>query len=204
MKPLLITLASKRKARTAVSCAILALMLTCCARNSSASKAIPPDLSKLDVDPLECITISLNKEIEIKKQVIYEPSIMQDRFMMVLRYREGGDEKKYDPKLLPGYKNVSVVIEAKQGKGVPLVIYRHFSVIEIWKVDAASKTKICYLWTIGKNEASLKLLLEDFSRRFVAERQITINDEQVVQLKAFYTRLLARFFERLKIAPPST
>ena len=194
--------ASRSEITKAVTCAILATVLACCAGNRT-SRAMPFDLSTVKVDPLECTTISLKKDVETKRQIIREPSIMQDRFIMAFRYREGGDEKEFDSRLLPGYKNVSILIEAEQSKNAPLVIYRHFSVIEIWKLDEQSKTKLCYQWTISKNAASLKLLLEDFSRRFIAERQIPLNEEEVVRLKAFYVRLLAIFLERVNGASPS-
>jgi len=185
---------------TTVSCAILLAALVGCTRGSE-PKPAPPDLATLAVDPLACTTLTLKREIKLQQEVISEPSVMEGWVIMALRYREGGGEREYDPKLSPGYTNVSVFIEVKQSEQVPLVVYRDFSVVEIWRLDGRTHTKLCCLWTINRNEASLRLMLEDFGRTLLAERNVPLNDEQVAQLKAFHHHLLARFLEMLRNPP---
>jgi len=179
------------------------LLLSGCG-SGRALRQTAPDLSRLTVDLLECTSFTLKKEIEIKRQVIYEPSVMRGWVMMALRYREGGDEKAVDPALPRAYTNVSVVIATTLLERTPLVILRDFSVVEEWKVDTENGIKLCYLWMIDKDHASFRIMAEDFNQQMLAERVIPISEAQATQLKRFHTRLLAMFLERMKNPRSST
>ena len=137
---------------------------------------MPDDLSVLNVDPLECTGISLKEDVTIRKEIIHEPSVMQNRFMIVLRYREGGDEKEVAPGLVPGYINISFVSEVEQTKEIPLIMHQRYCVIEVWRLYPKSERKVCYLWNIGDRGVSMKLMLEDIRGRFLSERQISLRE----------------------------
>jgi hypothetical protein len=184
-------------------CILLSLMATSCA-TAPPSGALPDDLSVLNVDPLECTGISLKRDIAIKREIIHEPSVMQNRFMLVLRYREGGDEKEVTPGLVPGYINVSYVSEVEQTRDMPLIVYQRYCVVEVWRLYPKSDRKICYLWNIGDREVSMKLMLEDIGGRFLSERQISLSEDEVSKLRAYYLRLMKVFVESLKEAPPTS
>ena len=196
-RPLLSIRIMGRIALTAASAMLAALVCVSCAKP-------PEDLSTLTVDPLECTALSLRRDVKIRVQTIHEPSFMQNRFLVVLRYREGGDETEFNPKQLPGYTNVSLVVEAEATRDDPFVVLSQYSVIEIWSLNPETKTRICHLWSIGIKDVSMKLLLEDFNRRFLAEKQIALTPAQVVRLKQFYARLMGTFLERLRKSPGST
>ena len=185
-----------------LSCVIVVLVISGC-HSGPGSGQTRPDLSRLVVDPLACTSLSMKKEVEIRRQLIDEPSVMQGWIMMALRYREGGDERTGDPALPPGYTNITVVIEEKRSENSPLVLLRDYSVVEEWKLDPGSRTKLCYLWMIDRDHASLRVMAEDLDRALLAEREIPISDEQAAQLKLFHRKLLAMFLARLK-NPSST
>ena len=129
---------------------------------------------------------------------------MQNRFMIVLRYREGGDEKDITPNLMPGYINISLVSEVEQTEEIPLIIHQRYCVIEVWRLYPKSNRKVCYLWNIGDRDISMKLMLEDIRGRFLSERQIPLREDDISQLKAYYLRLTKIFVESLKEAPPTS
>lgn len=186
-----------RVIRAAAPAALTVLICASCASPRE-------DLSSLRVDPLECTALSLRRDVQIHMQTIREPSFMRNRFLVVLGYREGGDEAEFNSRQLPGYTNVSLVVEAESTRENPFVVVSQYSVIEMWSIRPQTRTRVCQLWRIGLKDASMRLLLEDFNRRFLAERQISLNDEQVQRLKQFYARLLGIFLDRLRKSPGST
>ena len=186
-----------------ILCILDSLMVTSCA-TAEPSVTVPDDLTILNVDPLECTGISIKKDVIIKKEVIQEPSVMQNRFMIVLRYREGGDEKEVTPSLMPGYINISFVNEVEQTKDIPLIIHQRYCVIEVWRLYSKNNRKVCYLWNIGDRDVSMKLMLEDIGGRFLSERHVPLREDDVSQLKAYYLRLMKVFVESLQEAPPTS
>src|SRR5271157_4446349 len=94
----------------------------------------PVSLYELKIDPVACTEISLRDDVPISKEVINEPSIMLNRYLIVLRYREGGDEKQFPSDLGAGYNNVSLVSEVAIGTDNPLIVFRRYCVIEMWKL----------------------------------------------------------------------
>ena len=75
---------------------LVGLTVASCA-TTEPSVAVSDDLTTLNVDPLECTGISIKKDVTIKKEIIQEPSVMQNRFMIVLRYREGETKRTSPP-----------------------------------------------------------------------------------------------------------
>ncbi len=148
--------------------------------------------------------MSLRRGVTIRAQIIDEPSIMQNRYLVVLRYREGGDEKELSPRVLGGYTNVSLVVEAEATPKSPFVVRGQHMVIEMWSFPPGTKRKICRLWRIGAADASMKILLEDLGGRFLGEREVALSNEQVLRLRELYDRLLGTFLERLKGLPGTT
>jgi hypothetical protein len=158
-------------------------------------------LSDLIVDPMECTGVSLKQSVSVQKEIIHEPSIMGNRFLLVLRYREGGDEEEYAPYLSTGYNNVSLVSEV--GTSVdPIVVYRRYCVIEMWKFDPKENRKNCYLWTIGDDSASMKVMTEDFGGQLIDERTIDIDTHDIAKLTAFYKKLARDLMDMLKEPGP--
>jgi hypothetical protein len=186
-----------------VLCVLTTLMVTSCA-TVEPSVAISDDLTTLNIDPLECTSISIKRDVNIKKEIIQEPSVMQNRFMIVLRYREGGDEKEVTPGLMPGYINISFVSEVEQTTDIPLIIHQRYCVIEVWRLYPKSNRKVCYLWNIGDRDVSMKLMLEDIRGTFLSERHIPLREDDISQLKAYYLALMKVFVENLKETPPTS
>jgi len=198
-----VVVVKKRIVVAAVLCIPLSLMATSCG-TVPPSDALSDDLTILNVDPLECTGISLKKDIPIKREVVYESSVTPNRFMLVLRYREGGDEKEVTPGLMPGYINISYVSEVEQTKGMPLIVYQRYCVIEIWRLYPKSDRKVCYLWKIGDREIAMKLMLEDLGAKFLSERQISLSEDEKSKLKAYSLKLIKIFVASLKEAPPTS
>ena len=186
-----------------LSVAVALLLVVSCGNRTSFQSSLP-DLSKLTVDPLECTTIALKPEVHIGRQIVFEPSVMQGWVLMVFKYREGDDEKAYDPKLPSVYTNISVGVAAKKKTSLPVLILRDYSVVEIWKLEPTSKTKVCYLWTLSKYHASLRLMVENFGRTVLAEREVPLSDQQIARLKVFHNQLLAIFLKRVGNARASS
>jgi len=159
----------------AIVCVSLPIISISCATTRPSTTTLD-DLSALSVNPLECTGIVLKKYITIKKEIIHEPSFMQNRFMVVLLFREAEDEKEVTPGLMPGYNNISFVSEVEQPIDMPLIIHQRYRVVEIWRLYPQNDRKICYLWTIGDRGVSMKLMLEDLGGRFLSERQIPLTD----------------------------
>jgi hypothetical protein len=181
--------------------ASVSCVLVSCAAVSSSNKT-PFSLDDLNVDPLWCTAISLRNDVQIKKEIIHEPSIMSDRFLLVLRYREGGDETEFTPELKIGYNNISLVSEVNSGTDRPLIVYRRYCVIEMWRFYPEEKVKCCYLWTIGDEALDMKVMEETLGGEFLGERLITLDDSQTSKLKAFYEQLAKRLLDLLEESLP--
>jgi hypothetical protein len=177
--------------------AFISCVLISCA-TVSPSNEIPFDLNDLIVDPLWCTGILLRNDVQIKKEIIHEPSIMSNRFLIVLRYREGGDETEFAPELKEGYNNISLVSEVKTGTDIPLIVYRRYCVIEMWRFYPEKKVKCCYLWTIGDGALDMKVMLETLGGEFLGERVITLGASYVSKLRAFYEQLAKKMLDMLE------
>ena len=140
----------------------------------------------------------MRNDVQIKKEIIYEPSIMSNRFLIVLRYREGGDETELTPELKAGYNNISLVSEVKSGTDSPLIVYRRYCVVEMWRFYPEKKVKCCYLWTIGDDALDMKVMLETLGGEFLGERLITLDASHTSKLKAFYEQLAKRMLDLLE------
>jgi hypothetical protein len=160
------------------------------------------DLGELNVDPAECTGISLRNDVPVRKEVIHEPSIMLDRFLIVLRYREGGDDQEDGPKTKKSYNNISLVSEVKADTDSPLIVYRRYCVIEMWRIFPERKVKYCYLWIIGEESVTMKIMLEGFGGEFLNERHIALNALTIEKLKAYYGQLSKEMVEMLKDPVP--
>jgi hypothetical protein len=181
--------------------AFVSCVLVSCA-TISFSKETPLNLDDLNVDPLWCTGISLRNDVQIKKEIIHEPSIMSNKFLIVLRYREGGDETVFTPELKAGYNNISLVSEVKIGTDSPLIVYRRYCVIEMWRFYPEKKVKCCYLWTIGADALDMKVMEETFGGEFLGERLIILDDSQISKLKTFYEQLAKRLLDLLEEPRP--
>lgn len=181
---------------------VMAALATATCTTAESGGAVLDDLSKAYVDPLECTTLSLKSGISITKEIIHEPSVMKDRFMVVLRYREGGDEKSITPAIMPGYVNISFVSEVEQSQGLPLIVYQRYCILEVWRLYPKSDRKICYLWNIGDRGVSFKLMLEDIRGRFLAERDIPLAEAEATQLRLYASYLMKELVKTLKEPPP--
>ena len=111
------------------------------------------DLESILIDPVECIGLSLRNDVRVTTEIIHEPSIMLGRYLLVLRYREGGNEKAYSPSLGLGYNNVSLVSEVAANDEKPLIIYRRYCVVEMWKFYPDEEMKSCSIWNIEAGSA---------------------------------------------------
>ena len=109
--------AMKKTSCPAIIAFISCVLISCVTANPS--NETPFDLNDLKVDPLWCTGISLRNDVQITREIIHEPSIMSNRFLIVLRYREGGDEAELTPELKAGYNNISLVSEVKTGTDIP-------------------------------------------------------------------------------------
>ena len=174
---------------------ITALVLASCVTASEEKQA---NIQEFLADPLMCTEIRLRGDVPIKNEIIHEASIMGDRLMIVLRYREGGDEREFTPNLMPGYNNISLVSEVEENTNGPLIVYRRYAVIEMWRLHPEKKAKVCYMWTIGDDSVSMKVMLEDFSGQFFAERPVSVNPEDCEKLKAFCEQLMKTMLKTLK------
>lgn len=178
------------------------LLAACAGANPAVQAVSALNLKELNPDPLECISISLRNDILVQEEVIHEPSFMQNRFMLVLRYREGGNEPEFSPSLMPGYTNVSLVAETEQKKGGPLMIHRRYCVIEMWRFYPDKGSKTCSLWQIGEEQVSMRVLLEDLRGRFISERSIALSEDQASRLRKFFVELWNNIGKRTRKAPP--
>jgi hypothetical protein len=167
-----------------------------------ASDEKPISLEELAADPAMCTEMRLRSDVPIKTEIIHEASIMGNRFMVVLRYREGGDEKQFTPNLMPGYSNISLVSEVEENGDSPLFVYRRYAAIEMWRFYPEKKAKVCYLWTIGDDSMSMKVMLEDFSGEFLGERQVFIDSRDTEMLKTFYKQLMNTILKIIKEPVP--
>ena len=193
---------TKRTIRLTFAILIVACTLTSCATVRAATSE-RRSLNDLIIDPLECTNVSLKQSVAVYKEIIHEPSIMANRFLLVLRYREGGDEKEYAPYLSTGYNNVSLVSEV--GTSIdPIVVYRRYCVIEMWKLDPKENIKNCYLWTIGDDSASMKVMTEDFGGQLIDERTVDIDAQGIVKLTVFCKKLSKDLVDMLKEPGPET
>ena len=156
------------------------------------------DLGSLPIDPLECIGLSLRNDIHVKTEIIHEPSIMFGRYLIVLRYREGGDEKTYSPGLGLGYNNVSLVSEVAANDERPLVVYRRYCVVEMWKFYPDEERKSCAIWTIEADSASMKVMLEGIDGEFIDERIVSLTKDDVDKLTDFYRQLAQEVLDKLE------
>jgi hypothetical protein len=190
-----------RIVRVSIAGLILAFSLTSCATvRPSVDK--PISLYELNIDPLACTGISLRGDVQITKDVIHEPSIMPDRYLIVLRYREGGDEKQFTSDLGAGYNNVSLVSEVAAGSDNPLIIFRRYCVIEMWRFVPEKNEKYCYLWTIGDDSTNMKVMLEGLGGEFLDERIVSLNALDVAKLKAFSMQMTRIILDMLKEPVP--
>jgi hypothetical protein len=180
---------------------ILALAFASCA-TFKASDEKPANLEEFVADPIMCAEMSLRSDVPIKNEIIHEASIMGNRFLVVLKYREGGDEKEFTPHLMPGYNNVSLVGEVEENGDSPLIVYRRYVVIEMWRFYPEKKAKACYLWTIGDDSVSMKVMLEDFSGKFLGERPVFIESRDAEKLKTFSKQLMNTILKMLKEPVP--
>ena len=187
--------AMKKTSCPAIIAFISCVLISCVTANPS--NETPFDLNDLKVDPLWCTGISLRNDVQITREIIHEPSIMSNRFLIVLRYREGGDEAELTPELKAGYNNISLVSEVKTGTDIPLVVYRRYCVIEMWRFYPERRVKCCYLWTIGDDAMDMKVMLETFGGEFLGERAITLNASYVSKLKAFYEQIAKKMLDML-------
>ena len=156
------------------------------------------ELANLPVDPLECIGLSLRKDIHVKAEIIHEPSIMYGRYLIVLRYREGGDEKAYSADQKAGYNNVSLVSEVAANDEKPLIVYRRYCVVEMWKFYSEKRKKTCSIWTIEEDSASMKVMLEGIDGEFFDERIVPLSKEDVETLADFYQELTKKMIGKLE------
>jgi hypothetical protein len=164
----------------------------------------PASLYELQIDPVACTEISLRDDVRITKEVIHEPSIMLNRYLIVLRYRTGGDEKQFTSDLGAGYNNVSLVSEVAIGTDNPLIVFRRYCVIEMWKLVPEKHVKYCYLWTIGDDSTNMKVMLEGMGGEFLDERIISLHVSDIAKLKAFSMQLTKTMVEMLKEPAPDT
>ena len=178
----------------------MAILLSCATLNPSEKGVF--DIKGLEVDPLECTQIRMRSDIAIKKEIIHEDPIMQRKFLLVLRYREGGDEHAFSSALLAGYNNISLVSEMETGYDAPVIVYRRYCVIEKWTFLPDRNLKLCYLWTIGEDSVEMKLLLERIDGEYLDERVITLTDSDTLMLKDFYRKLTMEIIEKLKDPEP--
>jgi hypothetical protein len=155
-------------------------------------------LANIPIDSLECIGLSLRMDVHVKAEIIHEPSIMYGRYLIVLRYREGGDERAYTADLKAGYNNVSLVSEVAANDEKPLIIYRRYCVVEMWKFYPDEEMKSCSIWTIEAASASMKVMLERIDGEFIDERIVHLTKEDVDVLKDFYKHLTQEILDRLE------
>jgi hypothetical protein len=127
---------------------------------------------------------------------------MLDRYLIVLRYREGGDEKQFTSDLEAGYNNVSLVSEVAAGSDNPVIVFRRYCVIEMWRFVPEKNEKYCYLWTIGDDSTNMKVMLEGLGGEFLDERIIPLNASEVAKLNAFYMQLTRIIVDMLKEPVP--
>ena len=144
----------------------------------------------------------MRRDVQITKDVIHEPSIMLDRYLIVLRYREGGDKKQFTFDLGAGYNNVSLVSEVAVGSNNPLIIFRRYCVIEMWRFVPEKKVKYCYLWTIGDDSTNMKVMLERLGGEFLDERIVPLSALDMDRLKAFSMQLTRIIVDMLKEPVP--
>ena len=156
------------------------------------------DLENLPIDPIECIGLSLRNDVHVKAEIIHEPSIMFGRYLVVLRYREGGNEKAYSPDLGLGYNNVSLVSEVAANDEKPLLIYRRYCVVEMWKFFPDAELKSCAIWNIEADSASMKLMLEGIDGEFFGERVVSLTKESVEKLTDFCRQLTQEMIDKLE------
>jgi hypothetical protein len=175
-------------------------LISCATVRTSVDK--PVSLYELDIDPVACTEISLRNDVPITKEIIHEPSIMLNRYLIVLRYREGGDEKQFTSDLRAGYNNVSLVSEVAAGTDNPLIVFRRYCVIEIWRFFPEKKAKVCYLWTIGDDSTNMKVMLEGLGGEFLDERFIPLNALDIAKLKSFAIQLTRIMVDMLKEPVP--
>ena len=175
---------------------VLLFLATSCATTPS-SEQVPPDLSSISVDPLECTRISLRNDIPITKDVIHEQSFMQDWSLLVLKYQESEAIRPEAPKTVRTYLNVFLTSEVKEEADGSMLIGERYCVVEIWTISPNEKTKACRMWRVGDNEVWLKLLFEDITGGYLSERQIPLGTSERVRLKSFFRQLLQLFMERL-------
>jgi hypothetical protein len=193
---------TKRTIGLSFAVLILTCTLTSCATIRAATSE-RNSLNDLIVDPMECTKVSLKQSVAVYREIIHEPSIMGNKFLLVLRYREGGDEKEYAPYLSTGYNNVSLV--SVVGTSVdPIVVYRRYCVIEMWKFDPEKNIKNCYLWTIGDDSASMKVMMEDLGGQLIDERTIDIDAQDIAKLTTFCKNLSKDLMDMLKEPAPET
>ena len=180
---------------------ILTLALASCI-TVTASDEKPANIEEFLADPIMGTEICLRRDVPIKNEIIHEASIMGNRFLIILIYREGGDEKEFTPNLMPGYNNVSLVSEVEEHGDSPLIVYRRYAVIEMWKFYPVKKVKVCYLWTIGDDSMSMKVMIEDLTGEFLGERPVSIESRDSEKLKAFYEQLMNTMLKMLKKSIP--
>lgn len=155
-------------------------------------------MGDLFIDPLQCVGLTLRSEIHVKAEIIHEPSIMFRRYLLVLRYREGGDERAYSPELKLGYNNVSLVSEVAVNDEKPLTVYRRYCVVEMWKFYPEERRKTCSIWTIKEDSASLKVMLEGIDGEFFDESSVPLNNKDVETLTDFYQELAKKMIGKLE------
>jgi hypothetical protein len=190
-------------ARLAIAGLISACGLISCA-TAMVSAEKPENLNVLNVDPLACTGISLRTDVPITRDVIHEPSVMLNRYLIVLRYREGGDEKEFTSDHAAGYNNVSLVSEVAEGTDNPLIVFRRYCVIEMWKFFPEKNIKHCYLWVIGDDSTNMKVMLEGFGGEFLDERIIPLTASDISELKSFFLQLIKIILDKVEesIAEP--
>jgi hypothetical protein len=185
-----------------LSIAIASCVLITCVTNQPSQQ---PELALGDlfIDPLQCVGLTLRSNIHVRAEIIHEPSIMFGRYLIVLRYREGGDESAYSPELKLGYNNVSLVSEVAANDEKPLIVYRRYCVVEMWRFYQEERRKTCSIWTIEEDSASMKVMLEGIDGEVFDERIVPLSKEDVETLTHFYQELTRKMIGKLEGPVPA-
>ena len=186
-----------RKLLLKLSISIASCVLIACVTNQPSQKP-ELDLGNLFIDPLQCVGLTLRSDIHVRSEIIHEPSIMFGHYLIVLRYREGGDERAYSAELKLGYNNVSLVSEVAANDEKPLIVYRRYCVVEMWKFYSEERKKACSIWTIEEDSASMKVMLEGIDGEFFDERIVPLSKEDVETLADFYQELTKKMIGKLE------
>jgi hypothetical protein len=84
----------------------------------------------------------------------------------------------------------------------PIIVYKRYCVIEMWEFYPKKHIKHCYLWTIGDDSSSMKIMVEDLGGQFLDERSILLDALDIAKLKTFCKQLSEDMVEMLKEPSP--